>query len=117
MHGKHAIGRASRLDVRKPENSTLRQCSLRGGFEDANAVSGPHLNDEFEVLFAGAKAAESAHRCAGRQPGTQRKRHLLHVVIEDVVGFLKHRPVGHEGLDACGHHDGGQEKPQETRTK
>jgi hypothetical protein len=48
-----------------------------------------------------------------RRAGTQRQRHLLHVVVEDLVGVVERRAVGDRGLRQRGQGDGRQQEPQQ----
>ena len=114
LHREHAIGCATRPHVGKTEYRELRQCGLLRRLKDAHAVCCPDLHHELEVLLAGADAT---HCRARRQPGAQRKGHLLHVVVENLVGFVQHRAIGHQRLHTGCQHDGGQQEPQEARAQ
>ncbi len=90
LHREHAVGGAARSARRaKPEH----RCGSAASSADSKmrTPSAVHTcTDEIEILFAGAN---SAYRRARRQACAQRKRHLLHVVVEDVVG-LGRAPCG-----------------------
>jgi hypothetical protein len=114
LHREHAVGIAARAHLGKAEHRELRQRRLLGRLEDAHAVRGPHLHHELEVLLA---AADAAHGRARRQPGAQRQRHLLHVVVEDLVGLAQHGAVGGQRLHAGREHDRREQKPQQARAQ
>jgi hypothetical protein len=109
---EHAVGGAVGLDVGKTEHRALRQARARDAVEHLHAVRGPHLHHQVVVARAGL---EPLLRFGVRQrrAGAQRQRHLLHVVVEDLVGVVERRAVGDRGLGQCRQGDGRQQEPEQ----
>jgi hypothetical protein len=116
LHGQHPVARAARLHLGKPQHRALRQRRPAAGLVDAQAVGGPDLHHEF--IAGPVRGVLAGHaRAADRQSRAQRQRHLLHVVVEDLVGLGQRRAVGKQALCGRAQQDGGQQQPQQPRAQ
>ena len=70
-----------------------------------NAVIGPDLNHEFEAVVVGVGRVLQA--CMPEAAVLQRKRHLLHVIVEQLVGFMRRGLYRRKKLQDGGRQDGG----------
>ncbi len=112
LHREHAVGGSVRVDVRKSEHRALRQRCAGRRFEHLQSVGRPHLDDEIEILFEFKRACRHAG-ARDRQARAQRHRHLLHVVVEYLVGLGQGGAVRHQSLGGGGERDGHQQEPEQ----
>ena len=104
------------LRIADAQHRALRQCRPAAGLVDAQAIGAPDLHHEF--IAGPVRGVLAGHaRAADRQSRAQRQRHLLHVVVEDLVGLGQRRAVGKQALCGRAQQDGGQQQPQQARAQ
>ena len=104
------------FEIGKSEHSPVRQRGARRRLEHPQAIGGPHLNDKVGMLAYTGRVDGGTVSVDG-QGRTQGHRHLLHVVIEDVIGFGTGREVGNRGLRHRRHRDGDEQPTKQSGTQ
>ncbi|MNT34030.1 hypothetical protein D3C72_1699860 [compost metagenome] len=110
LHGEDAVSRTVRLYIRKAQHGALRQFRARDRTEDLHAVRRPYLHHHVVVDGVGRQGLRMVGQ---RRAGAQRQGHLLHVIVENLVGVVQGAAVGDRGLRQGRHDDGRQQKPQQ----
>ncbi len=111
---EHAVGRAVGAHVGKAQHGTLRQTCTRDAVEHLGAVRGPHLHHHV-VVAASAFGFLPRARFVVRQrcARAQRQGHLLHVVVEDLVGVVQRGAVGDRRLRHRRDRDRREQEPEQ----